>query len=153
MAPLPIEIRKISQSEHARTPQLRLNPLTGEWSTLVSPHRIDRPWQGAVETLPPESLPDNDPKCYLCPGNERVEGQRNPDYTSATGFHFENDFKALLHDHPELAGHLIRAGNSDLLQAAIAYGYCDVALLITYMEHINHQNQENKFLKIIFCQL
>jgi len=27
----------------------RFNPLTGEW-VLVSPHRLDRPWQGEIES-------------------------------------------------------------------------------------------------------
>src|SRR5690606_21812216 len=42
--------------------------------------------------------PQHDPTCYLCPGNERVGGERNPDYTST--FVFTNDFAALLPDTP-----------------------------------------------------
>jgi UDPglucose--hexose-1-phosphate uridylyltransferase len=76
-------------------PHRRLNPLTGEW-LLVSPHRAKRPWLGQVEKTPPENLPQYDPKCYLCPGNERVGGTRNPDYAST--FVFTNDFSALLPD-------------------------------------------------------
>ncbi len=37
--------------------------------------------------------PDYDPKCYLCPGNARAGGARNPAYTGT--FVFENDFAAL----------------------------------------------------------
>jgi UDPglucose--hexose-1-phosphate uridylyltransferase len=37
-----------------------------------------------------------DPACYLCPGNERAWGQRNPDYQ--TTFVFDNDFAALRPD-------------------------------------------------------
>ncbi len=74
-------------------PHRRYNPLTGEW-ILVSPHRARRPWLGQVERVPPENLPAYDPTCYLCPGNARAGGRRNPDYTST--YVFDNDFPALL---------------------------------------------------------
>jgi UDPglucose--hexose-1-phosphate uridylyltransferase len=73
-------------------PHRRYNPLTREW-VLVSPHRTERPWQGRVEDTPPDMLPDYDPGCYLCPGNSRAGGVRNPVYTST--FVFDNDFAAL----------------------------------------------------------
>jgi UDPglucose--hexose-1-phosphate uridylyltransferase len=73
-------------------PHQRFNPLTGEW-ILVSPHRMQRPWQGQVEPTPPENRPAYDPTCYLCPGNERAGGVRNPEYTGT--FVFDNDFAAL----------------------------------------------------------
>lgn len=79
-------------------PHTRLNLLTGDW-ILVSPHRTNRPWQGKVETLPPDNRPSYDPKCYLCPGNERADGSINPVY--ADSFVFTNDFSALLSDTPE----------------------------------------------------
>jgi len=75
----------------------RLNPLTREW-VLVSPQRTARPWLGQVESVPAETRPAHDPTCYLCPGNERAGGRRNPDYT--TTFVFENDFPALLPSSP-----------------------------------------------------
>lgn len=71
----------------------RFNPLVGEW-VLVSPHRANRPWHGQVEGAPPENLPPYDPGCYLCPGNERAGGARNPDYAST--FVFDNDFSSLV---------------------------------------------------------
>ena len=74
-------------------PHRRLNVLTGEW-VLVSPHRMKRPWQGHVEKLPHQHRPAYDPKCYLCPGNERAGGVRNPDYKGT--FAFDNDFAALV---------------------------------------------------------
>lgn len=76
-------------SEH---PHKRLNPLTAEW-VLVSPHRAKRPWQGQQETTSTEQMPSYDAHCYLCPGNERISGDINPDYTAT--FVFENDFAAL----------------------------------------------------------
>lgn len=70
----------------------RFNPLTGEW-LLVSPHRLQRPWQGQVESQANDSLPAYDPECYLCPGNARAKDNRNPSYTGP--FAFDNDFPAL----------------------------------------------------------
>ena len=78
-------------------PHRRLNPLTGEW-VLVSPHRTQRPWQGQVEEAARAAQPEYDPTCYLCPGNERAGGARNPRYTST--FVFDNDFAALRPDTP-----------------------------------------------------
>ena len=74
-------------------PHRRFNPLTRDW-VLVSPHRARRPWLGQVEKTPPENLPRYDPSCYLCPGNERAGGVKNPPYTGP--FVFDNDFAALL---------------------------------------------------------
>jgi UDPglucose--hexose-1-phosphate uridylyltransferase len=78
-------------------PHRRYNPLTGQY-VLVSPHRMKRPWQGKRETLPSDERPRYDPTCYLCPGNVRANGERNPDYTDT--YVFTNDFRALLDDIP-----------------------------------------------------
>jgi UDPglucose--hexose-1-phosphate uridylyltransferase len=78
-------------------PHRRQNPLTGEW-VLVSPHRMKRPWQGQVERTLQETRPAYDPNCYLCPGNARAGGKRNPNYEAT--FVFTNDFSALLPDTP-----------------------------------------------------
>jgi UDPglucose--hexose-1-phosphate uridylyltransferase len=77
------------------SPHRRFNPLTRDW-VLVSPHRARRPWLGQVEKTPIENLPQYDPTCYLCPGNERAGGVKNPPYTGT--FVFDNDFAALLPD-------------------------------------------------------
>ena len=73
----------------------RLNPLTGEW-VLVSPHRMHRPWQGKREATPETPMLAHDPGCYLCAGNIRASGARNPDYTHT--YVFDNDFSALKAD-------------------------------------------------------
>lgn len=85
---------KFTLSDH---PHRRLNILTGEW-ILVSPHRAKRPWQGQVEKIPVDVLPSYDPACYLCPGNKRAGGARNPRYESTHVF--TNDFSALLDETP-----------------------------------------------------
>src|SRR5258708_2314529 len=99
-------------------PHRRLNALTGEW-VLVSPHRAQRPWQGQVETVAVEAQPSYDPACYLCPGNSRAGGVRNPPYKDT--FVFPNDFPALLPDVPP--GSYIEG---DLLFAESASGVCRV---------------------------
>lgn len=80
------------------TSHRRRNALTGEW-VLVSPHRTKRPWLGEVEHVAPATRPEYDPNCYLCPGNERAGGVRNPRYTGT--FVFDNDFPALTQGTPE----------------------------------------------------
>ena len=82
------------------TPHRRYNPLIDEW-VLVSPHRTQRPWQGKVNEAPRETQPAYDPSCYLCPGNLRAGGVRNPSYTNTLVF--DNDYPALLPSAPERA--------------------------------------------------
>ena len=74
-------------------PHRRFNALTGDW-ILVSPHRTKRPWQGKLESAPAAIRPQHDPKCYLCAGNERAGGERNPEYQGT--YVFTNDYAAIL---------------------------------------------------------
>ncbi len=80
-------------------PHRRFNPLLDQW-VLVSPHRVERPWQGQVEKAAPDQRPAYDPNCYLCPGNRRAGGEFNPPYVST--YVFNNDFAALLPDTPAI---------------------------------------------------
>src|SRR5439155_1559518 len=66
----------------------RWHPLREEW-VIVAAHRQDRPWSG--ETIKYESTmrPPYVEDCYLCPGNRRVSGKINPEYTGV--FVFDND--------------------------------------------------------------
>src|SRR6516225_5704198 len=99
-------------------PHRRFNPLRGDW-VLVSPHRTERPWQGQVEVSATEQLPRYDPDCYLCPGNVRAGGRRNPTYQKT--FVFDNDFAAL---RPDFADRKFLKG--ELLQAESESGRCRV---------------------------
>ncbi|MBN1440477.1 MAG: UDP-glucose--hexose-1-phosphate uridylyltransferase [Anaerolineales bacterium] len=99
-------------------PHRRLNLLTGEY-VLVSPHRTRRPWQGRIESVPGSVRPAYDPACYLCPGNARAGGARNPEYDGT--FVFDNDFAALLPTkNPQ------PAGGGGLLAAEAERGVCRV---------------------------
>lgn len=98
----------------------RRNALTGEW-VLISPHRLKRPWQGAT-SRPDDGAterPAYDADCYLCPGNVRANGEKNPNYEGV--YVFDNDFPALQ------KGDVPDAGDSHpLFQWAPAKGICRV---------------------------
>lgn len=66
----------------------RWHPLRQEW-VVISSHRDNRPWLGETVSDARNERPDFDPTCYLCPGNSRVSGARNPGYGGV--FVFDND--------------------------------------------------------------
>src|SRR5438105_547387 len=99
-------------------PHIRFNPLRREW-VQVSPKRTDRPWQGQIETGAQPSVPSFDPGCYLCPGNTRARGVKNPGYDKT--FAFDNDFPALIASVPDAL-----YSESDLLIARAEAGVCRV---------------------------
>ncbi len=98
-------------------PHRRYNALTDEW-LLVSSNRTSRPWLGLGEPASDLTRPQYDSACYLCPGNVRANGERNPDYEST--FVFRNDYAALKPDSRLV--HL----DEGLLRAETARGTCMV---------------------------
>ena len=95
----------------------RFNILTGEW-VLVSPHRAKRPWQGQNEDISNEQRPSHDINCYLCAGNRRINGEKNPKYKDV--FVFTNDFAALQTTSPKFSV------NEGLFKAESEQGICKV---------------------------
>jgi galactose-1-phosphate uridylyltransferase len=55
---------------------------------------------GGPRIGPGPGSPPYDPECYLCPGNGRANGERNPAYTETHAF--TNDFAALRPSTPEV---------------------------------------------------
>jgi UDPglucose--hexose-1-phosphate uridylyltransferase len=105
----------ININEH---PHVRFNPLLREW-VQVSPKRTDRPWQGQIEPAAHAAGQEFNSGCYLCPGNTRVDGKKNPQYEST--FVFDNDFPALAASSPP--AHYDESG---LLVARAERGICRV---------------------------
>jgi UDPglucose--hexose-1-phosphate uridylyltransferase len=101
-------------------PHRRFNPLTRDW-VLVSPHRAQRPWQGQLERVTSAPALTYDPTCYLCPGNERAGGARNPKYQNV--FVFTNDFAAL---KPEVESARQDDSGRGLLLSEAEAGICKV---------------------------
>jgi UDPglucose--hexose-1-phosphate uridylyltransferase len=75
----------------------RWHPLREEW-VIVAAHRQHRPWSGGVVEHAEANEPSYVADCYLCPGNLRVSGHRNADYTST--FVFDNDMPCASPDAP-----------------------------------------------------
>ena len=71
-----------------------------EW-VIVAAHRQNRPWSGEVVERAEGELPPYLADCYLCPGNERVGGARNPPYRGT--YVFDNDHPCVAPDAPEPA--------------------------------------------------
>ena len=105
-------------SDPMKRAERRQNLLTGDW-ILVSPERLARPWQGAAGAPPPAPSLHYDPGCYLCPGNLRAHGDRNPHYAGV--YVFDNDFPALV----QHAGAVERSSDP-LLVSETESGICRV---------------------------
>jgi UDPglucose--hexose-1-phosphate uridylyltransferase len=76
----------------------RWHPLREEW-VIIAAHRQNRPWSGEEIADQGASLPDYVADCYLCPGNARVSGKRNPPYEQV--FVFDNDHPCVGMDAPQ----------------------------------------------------
>jgi UDPglucose--hexose-1-phosphate uridylyltransferase len=75
----------------------RWHPLREEW-VIVAAHRNNRPWVGETVESAAADVPAYAPDCPLCPGNLRVRGARNADYTGV--FVFDNDHPCVGPDAP-----------------------------------------------------
>lgn len=75
----------------------RWHPLREEW-VIVAAHRQGRPWIGETVRHSNQELPVYVADCYLCPGNLRASGKRNPDYQQT--FVFDNDHPCVGQDAP-----------------------------------------------------
>jgi UDPglucose--hexose-1-phosphate uridylyltransferase len=76
----------------------RWHPLREEW-VIIAAHRQNRPWSGETLAHAEEAAPEYVADCYLCPGNARVSGRRNPDYDGV--FVFDNDHPCVGFDAPQ----------------------------------------------------
>jgi UDPglucose--hexose-1-phosphate uridylyltransferase len=76
----------------------RWHPLREEW-VIIAAHRQHRPWAGEEIRGGHLPLPAYVEDCYLCPGNSRVGGQRNPAYRDT--FVFDNDLPCVAAHAPD----------------------------------------------------
>jgi UDPglucose--hexose-1-phosphate uridylyltransferase len=65
---------------------------------VIAAHRNNRPWSGENVSARSKAAQAYDPTCYLCPGNPRAGGAKNPDY--AQTFVFDNDYPCVGIDAP-----------------------------------------------------
>ena len=75
----------------------RWHPLREEW-VIVASHRQDRPWRGETSAAAEATLPEYVADCYFCPGNARISGSRNENYSGV--FVFDNDHPCVGLDAP-----------------------------------------------------
>jgi UDPglucose--hexose-1-phosphate uridylyltransferase len=76
----------------------RWHPFREEW-VVIAAHRQHRPWSGEEIRAGQLPLPAYADDCYLCPGNSRVDGQRNPAYRQT--FVFDNDLPCVAPQAPD----------------------------------------------------
>lgn len=96
----------------------RWHPLREEWVTITS-HRNARPWSGSDEIQIAKPSESFDADCYLCPGNTRVSGKRNPEYQDI--YVFDNDHPSYSLPAPE-----IQKPDNDFFKVEPAGGICRV---------------------------
>ena len=92
-------IRPVNSMDQTQgTWEERWHPLREEW-VIIAAHRQNRPWSGETLSEAVKVEPAYVADCYLCPGNERVSGARNPDYRGV--FVFDNDHPCVGFDAPD----------------------------------------------------
>jgi UDPglucose--hexose-1-phosphate uridylyltransferase len=92
-------VKKITKkNENNEVWEQRWHPLFEEW-VVVASHRQNRPWKYKNEKIYNIDFPSYDPNCYLCPSNERVYGQKNPNYKQV--FVFNNDYPSISQQAPK----------------------------------------------------
>lgn len=126
-------------------PHRRFNILNQSW-VLCSPHRSKRPWLGQTENPSSEKLKSFDETCYLCPGNKRANGEKNPDYKST--YSFTNDFSALL---PDLQEKIEKFNEEDLIIAKPERGTCKVIIFSPYHSKTLPVMDQSEILDVIEC--
>lgn len=107
--------RPMTNTTTAGSWEKRWHPLRQAWIVYAA-HRNKRPWQGEGKSFNDKDAPEYDEHCYLCPGNKRVSGKRNPDYKGT--FVFENDHPVVGPDRPDI-NHTEKTG---LYRKAEAHG-------------------------------
>lgn len=106
----------MAERSKPRVWEQRWHPLRGEW-VLYCSHRGGRPWIGDTHRPLLERPPSYDPSCALCPGNERISGDRNDDYNEP--FWFTNDL-------PCFGEGEVPAASDALYLAEVAVGTAEV---------------------------
>jgi UDPglucose--hexose-1-phosphate uridylyltransferase len=96
----------------------RWHPLREEW-VIVAAHRQHRPWNGEVLEHATIPAPAYAADCYLCPGNLRISGKRNEEYSGT--FVFDNDHPCVGLEAPTPA-----AAPSDFFRSKPAKGIARV---------------------------
>ena len=88
----------------------------------MAAHRQNRPWSGDTIEHDGATSPEYVEDCYLCPGNLRVSGHRNDNYTST--FVFDNDHPCvgpLASDEPGPAPSIYRSRPANGIARVVCY--------------------------------
>ncbi len=106
---------------HSGVWEERWHPLREEW-VIVAAHRQNRPWSGESVEHNETKLSEYASDCYLCPGNLRVSGAHNPEYSSI--YVFENDHPSVGPNAPQPptpASDLYRNRKADGVARVVCY--------------------------------
>jgi UDPglucose--hexose-1-phosphate uridylyltransferase len=89
---------------------------------IIATHRQGRPWSGGIIQHQAQDVPRYLLDCYLCPGNTRISGARNPDYQGT--FVFDNNHPCVGLAAPAMPDSLpppYRARRADGVARVISY--------------------------------